>query len=86
MYQGGAACLMGLDPAKRTEAPEVAFFESGELIFRHGGNQIVALITGVFQKGCGHACTDRMLAPVSGAGAAVTVPKITGHRFSGAGL
>ena len=76
----------GFGPTRDAEAPVVAGFEAGEVVFGDGGGEVVAAAAGEEEEFFGHNGADGVEAFVIRAGAAVAVAVEAGERGGAAGL
>ena len=66
-------------PAQGAEAPAVARFQAGKLVFRAGGGKVVAAALCEFQELLGHDRADYVATTIGGAGVTNTVAKVAGY-------
>jgi tRNA-2-methylthio-N6-dimethylallyladenosine synthase len=83
---GSATGIKGFLPATGTKAPPVPLAESRKIIFRTGGEQIIAARLRELQEIVGHDRADRVHTGIPGAGATKTIAIETRARFVAAGL
>src|SRR5437016_12953137 len=69
----GGTCLVGLTPRGRAYAPAVTRLETGEVVFGHRRDQVVALRARKLEKLGGHLHADDVQAVIVGAGVAAAV-------------
>lgn len=82
----GHAVLEGLLPAGGTQAPAIARLEAGEVVFRHGGGEVIADGLGIFEKFFRDLHADHMHALVERSGAAIPIAVKPRHGTGAAGL
>jgi hypothetical protein len=78
----GSAGLLNLKPARRADAPAVAWLQTSEAELRHGGAEIVAERLGGSQEGLVDQAADRVDTVVFGAGLAAAGTVEAGHGFA----
>jgi hypothetical protein len=84
--RAGCAGLLDLKPTGGTDAPAIAWSESGEAILRHGGAEVIAEGFGGFEEGLVDDAADGVDTVVVGAGFAATGAIEAGHGLATAGL
>ena len=80
--RGGAIVIERRFPARDTNAPAIAGFQTGEAPFGMWRDEIVAVEHGKIQKFTGDLHTDRVQPDVFGTGAAKTIAIKSGHRIA----
>ena len=78
------AIVVGLFPARCTDAPVVPWFQAWELKSRHRRAQVIALGLAVTEKLLGHHAADAVLAVIRLIGLAKTISIPTSHRIASA--
>ena len=85
-HQRCDAIVVGLFPARCTDAPVVPWFQARELKRGHRCAQVIALGLAVTEKLLGHHAADAVLAEIRWIGLAETIAIPTRHRFTTATL
>lgn len=80
------AILVGLLPARRTDAPVVPWFQARELKSGHRRAQVIALGLAVTEKLFSHHAADAVLAVIRWIGLTETIAIPTRHRLTTATL
>lgn len=82
----GVAGVEGLGPAADAEAPGVAGFQAGEVVFGARGGEVVAFEACEIEEVGGHDGADGVEAVIFGAGAAEAIAIEAGGWVGAAGL
>lgn len=77
--------LQALHPAAQTEAPAVAFLQSGELELGTRGGEVVAHRLGVDEEFRRHDGADGVHSGIRAGGIAASIAEKSGHGAGGAG-
>ena len=85
-HQRCHAILLGLLPARRTNAPMVPWFQARKLQSGHRRHQVIALGLAVTKKLLGHHAADAVLAEIRWIGLTETIAIPTRHRLTTATL
>ena len=78
--------VKGFLPPEGTKAPVVPGPQTGEIVFRPGGDQVIAHIESVAEKVLRHDRTNGMRTEILLIGVATAVPEIPGKGLHAAGL
>ena len=82
----GHSILVGLLPARRTDAPVIAGLKTWKTEVRHRRAQIIALGSAVTEKAFRHHTADTVTSKIRHIGSTMSISEPSGHRLAAADL